>query len=106
MDDNNKKRLQNIVGKFLYYAKKVDPTMLVGMNSLEAVQTKPTIKSSKQVTDFLNYGATNPDAVTEYRRSGIIIHIYLDTSHISEPEARIRAGGYFFLGPKSNTPMQ
>ena len=49
---------------------------------------------------------TNPDTVTEYRNSGMILHIYSDTSYISEPEARSRSGGYFYLGPKSNTPIQ
>ena len=29
LDDNNNKRLQKIVGNFLYYARAVDPTMLM-----------------------------------------------------------------------------
>ena len=74
------------------------------LNSLAAVQTKPKIETAKQITQFLNYSATHPDAVIEYRRSVMIIHIYLDAYYISEPEARSRAGGYFFLGPKPNTP--
>ena len=45
--------------------------------------------------------------MAEYRRSGMILHIYSDESYISEPEAHSRAGGCFFLGPKSrgNTPI-
>ena len=58
------------------------------------------------MTKILNYSASHPDAVTEYRRSIIILRIYLDKSYISEPEAGSRAGGYFFLGPKSNTPIK
>ena len=49
--------------------------MLMTLNSLEVVQTKPKIENSKQITQFLNYSATHPDAVTEYRKSGMIIHI-------------------------------
>ena len=69
----------------------------MALNSLAAVHTKPTIETAKQVTRFLNYSATRPDKITEYRRSGMILQIYSDESHISEPEARTRASGYFFL---------
>ena len=87
LDANNKKRLQKFVGNFLYYARAVNPTMLMSTNLLAAVHTKPTIEIVKQVTHFLNYGETHTDTVTECRRSGMIIHIYSDASYISEPEA-------------------
>ena len=76
LDENNQKRLQN-VGKFLYY-----PTILMVLNSLEAVQTNPKIKNVKQITHFIDYSATHPGAISEYRISGMIIHIYFDASHI------------------------
>ena len=80
--------------------------MLMDLNSLVAVQIKPTIETANQITHFLNYSATHPDAITEYRKSGMILHIYSDVSYISEPEAQSRSRGCFFLGPKSNTPIQ
>ena len=52
LNDNNQKRLQKIVGNFLYYDRAVDPTMLMTLNSLAVVQTKPTIQTTKQVTQF------------------------------------------------------
>ena len=106
MDEYNQKILQKMVGKFLYYARSIYPTMLMALNSLEAVQTPPTIETAKQITQFLNYSATHPDAIIEYRKSEIIICVYSDASYISEPEARSRAGGYFLLGPNSKTPIQ
>ena len=95
LDENNQKRIQKIVGKFLYYARAIDPTMLVALNSLESVQTNPKIETTKKITRFLNYSATHPDTVIEYSKSGMIIQIYLDASYISEPESRSRAGEYF-----------
>ena len=95
MDEKNKKRLQKIVGKFLYYAKAIDTTMLMDLKSFAAVHTKPTIETAKQITPFLNYSATHPEAITGYRKSGMILHIYSGASYISEPEARSIAGGYF-----------
>ena len=61
--------------------------MLMALKSLEAVHTKPTIETSKQITLFLNYSTTHPYKLIEYRKSGMILHVYLDASYVSEPEA-------------------
>ena len=76
----NQKILQKIVGKFLNYARAIDPTMLMPLNSLAAVQTNPKIETTKQITQFLNYSATHPYAITEYRKSAIIVNIYSNAS--------------------------
>ena len=68
--------------------------MLMALNSSAAVQTKLIIETAKK-TKFLNYSATHTYTITEYRKSGMIIHIYSDASYISEPEERSRARGYF-----------
>ena len=68
LDENNQKRLQKTVGKFLYYARAIYPTSLMALNSMSAVQKKPTIDTAKQITQFLNYSATHPDAITEYKK--------------------------------------
>ena len=70
--------------------------MLMALNSLAVVQTKSTNETKKQITGFLNYSATHPYAITEYRKSVMILHIYFDASNISEPEALSRSGGYVF----------
>ena len=75
------------------------------IKSLEAVQKNPTIETEKQITQFLSYSATHSDIVTEYRRSGIILRIYLDTSHISEPESQSISGEYFYLGKTQHTDI-
>ena len=64
MDEINQKRLQKIVGKFLYYARSMGPTMFMALTSLEAVQTNPTIEITKQIIQFLNYSATHTNAIT------------------------------------------
>ena len=65
MDKDNQKLLQKIVGKSLYYARAIEPTMLMALKSLEEVQTKPTIETEK-ITQLLNYSVSYLDAVTEY----------------------------------------
>ena len=47
LDEYNQKRLQKILGKFLYYARAIYPTMLMALNSLAAVQTNMKIETAK-----------------------------------------------------------
>ena len=77
LDENNQKGLNKIVGKFLYYARTIDPTMLMVMNSLVVVQKKPTTETSKQTTQFLSYSATHLDAVIEYRKKKFSTYIWM-----------------------------
>ena len=41
-----------MVGKFLYYSRAIGPTMLMELNSLEAVKKNPTIKTAKKTSQF------------------------------------------------------
>ena len=106
LDEYNQKRLNKITVKLLYYARAIDTKIFMALKSLAAVQKKLIIETAKQITQFINYRATHPDEITEYKKSGMILHIYSDASYISEPEARSRARGYFFLGPNYKTPIQ
>ena len=83
LDEYNQKIMQKIVGKVFYHARAIDPTMLMALTSLAAVHKKPTIDTAKQITHFINYSATHPDAITEYRKRGMIIHIYSNASYTS-----------------------
>ena len=81
MDESNQKRIHEVVAKFLYYAGAIDPAILISMKYLAEVQTKPTIETEKQITQFFNYSASHPESVIEYRRNGMILHIYSDASY-------------------------
>ena len=50
--------------------------------------------------------ATQEDAVLSYHASNMVlaVHIHSDASYLSEPEARIRAGGHFFLSSDKTIP--
>ena len=60
------------------------------------MKTNTKTENEKNITQLLNYSMSHPDAITEYRIRGIILHIYSDASYISEPEANNRAGRYLF----------
>ena len=45
----------------------------------------------------MNYAATHPDAILTYRKSDMVLVVHSDASYLSEPKARSRTGGHFFL---------
>ena len=94
-------RIQQIIGTFLYYARAVDPTMLVALSSLATNHTNSTQATAKAVTRLLNYAASHPDATIRYHRSDMILHLHSDASYLSEPLSRSRVGGHFFLSTAS-----
>ncbi len=107
LDAAGKKRVQQIVGSFLYCARAVDPTILMALSEISSQQSAPTEKTMKRVNQFLNYMWTHPDAIIRYRASDMILNVHSDASYLSAPKARSRAGGYFFLGslPRDGGPI-
>ena len=97
LDEAGKKRVQQIVGGFLYYAQAVDPTILMALSEISSQQSTPTENTMKRVNQFLDYMWTHPDAIIRYRASDMILNVHSDTSYLSAPKARSRVGGYFFL---------
>lgn len=98
LDSRQTTRLQEIVGVLLYYARAVDNTMLV---ALSAIASAPHSEAAAiAVTQLLNYAATHPDATIRYHNSDMILHVHSDASYLSEPGAKSRSGGYFYLSDK------
>ena len=60
-------------------------------------QSKATVETEQQIHKLLDYLATHPNATITYRRSKMNLVIHSDASYLSAPNARSRAGGYFFL---------
>jgi hypothetical protein len=98
LNESGKKRIQQIVGSFLYYAWAADPTILMALSEISSQQAAPTEITMKCVNQFLDYMWTHTDAVISYRASDMILNVHSDASYLSTPKARSWAGGYFFLG--------
>jgi hypothetical protein len=108
LDDTGKKRIQQVIGSFLYYARAVNPTILMALSDIATQQTTPTENTKKQVDQFLDYMLTHPDAKIRYCTSDMILNVHSDASYLSAPRARSHAGGYFFLGslPIDGNPIK
>jgi hypothetical protein len=90
-----------VTGSILYYARAVDPTVLMPLNDIAMEQTKVTEKTQATTNKMLDYLATHPDATIRYHASDMILHTHSDASYMLVSNARSRIGGLFFFG---NTP--
>ena len=107
LDNVKKKQIEKIVGSFLWYARAIDSTMRPALSAIAAQQSKPTEKTWKQLLHFLDYAATHPSATVRFYASNMILNVHSDASYLTEPKARSRIGGHFFLGslPQTNQPI-
>ena len=96
------KRIQQIVGVFLFYARAVDATMLYPISKLSSQQSQPTEAMRGDVDRFLQYAATYPDATTVIHPSAMVLRADSDASYLSESGSRSRAGGFWHLSQASD----
>ena len=101
---HRKKRIQQIVGSLLYYARAVDNTILMAVNDIGAQQANATESTEKQAHKLLNYLATHPNASITYKASAMKLRVHSDASYLSASNSRSRAGGYFYLSFPNQHP--
>ena len=53
---------------------------------------------------FLDYMATQDDAILTYKASNMALAIHSDGSYLSEANARSRAGGHMFMASNEEIP--
>jgi hypothetical protein len=91
------KQVQKIVSSILYYARAVDMTVLMALSSIASEQTKGSEHTLEKAYQVLDYLASHPDAVVRFQASDMVLNIHSDASYLSEPKARSRACGHFFI---------
>ena len=97
LDTTDTKRVQEVLGALLFYARAVDSTMLCAIGTLATQQSTATKLTMQGLVQLLNYCATHPDATVRFVASDMVLHVDSDASYLSAPKARSRAGGYYFL---------
>ena len=96
------KRVQNIVGTLLYYARAVDCTLAAALSTISSQQANGTEATKKACHQLLDYVATHPDATVCYMASDMILAVHSDASYLSEAKSRSRSGGHFYLTNKND----
>ena len=104
LDAKGKKFIQQVCGKFLFLGRAVDSTLLCPVSAIASQSSKPTEDTMKQTQQLLDYLATQEEAVLTYNASEMKLAVHSDASYLSEPKARSRAGGHFFLSNNSAIP--
>jgi hypothetical protein len=79
--DLQQKRIQKVTGTLLFYARAVDPTMLMTLSTIAAQQSKATLNTVKATNQLLDYCHTHPNATLKYRASNMILKIHSDASY-------------------------
>eukprot|EP00957_Ditylum_brightwellii_P042129 3190569-Ditylum_brightwellii.AAC.1 len=75
--------------------------LLPALNAIAFQQSAPTEATLKETDHLLDYLATYPNATVCFHASDMILYIHSNAAYMVLPEARSRAGGYFYL---SNNP--
>jgi hypothetical protein len=88
--------IQKVTGSVLYYARAVEPIVLMPVNDIVTEQTKATEKTQAATNQLLDYLATHPDSTIRYHASDMILHIHSDASYLSVSNTRSRLGGLFW----------
>ena len=66
---------------------------------------KPTEDTLKHTQQLLDYVATQEEAVLTYHASEMKLVVHSNASYLSEPKARSRVGGNFFLSNGGDVPI-
>lgn len=97
MDTAHTKRVQEIKGTLLFYARAIDSTLLPTLNEISTTQASPTMETLQKCNRLLNYVACNPNAGLRLHASSMILHIDTDAAYLVLPKARIRIAAYYYL---------
>ena len=60
----------------------------------------------KVLDKVFNYATMHSEAITRYHASGMLLHIHIDSSLLSEQGNKSRAVGYHYLRAQSEEPRK
>ncbi len=104
LDDKAKRFILQVCGKFLFLGRAVDSTLLCPISTIASQSSKPTEDTMLQTLQLLDYLATQEDAVLSCHASDMVLAVHSNTSYLSKPKTRSRAGGHFFLSNDTTIP--
>jgi hypothetical protein len=75
------------------------------LSAIGSKQAAPTEKTIHKCLQFLDYAASQEDAIVTYRASNMRLAIHRDSLYLSEPKAQSRAGGHMFMAGTEDIPI-
>ena len=104
LDAKGKRFIQQVCGKLLFLGRAVDSTLLCPVSAIASQSASPTEDTMRHTEQLLDYIATQEEAVITFKASKMELAAHSDASYLSEPKARSRAGGHFFLSDGAAVP--
>jgi hypothetical protein len=104
LDKAGGKFIQEVTRVFLFRARAVDSMMLTPLSALASEQATHTEQTMQNCLQFLDYAASQEEAIVTYRASNMKLAIHSNASYLSKPKARIRAGGHIFMAGMEEIP--
>ena len=101
MDVRGKRFIQQVCGKCLFLGRAVGSTLLCPISAIALQSAKPTEETLQQTQQFLDYVATQEEAVLTFNASDMKLAAHSNASYLSKQNARSRAGGHFFISSDS-----
>ena len=74
LNKKGKTFIQQVCGKFLFLGRAVNPTLLCPISAIASQSAQPTHDTMRQTLQFLDYLATQEDAVITYHSSHMILN--------------------------------
>jgi hypothetical protein len=78
--------------------------MLTALSLIASNQAEPTKETMSYIKFFLDYAASNQDAIITYHASDMVLVVQSNASYLSKPKARSRVGGHFFMSSDIANP--
>ncbi len=104
LGDHHKRRVQEIVGSLLYYARAVDNKLLVALSAIAARQSCATVATEQAVHLLLDYVATYPSDGIIYQSSNMVLCAHADAGFLNKTNSRSRAGAHIYLSENDPFP--
>jgi hypothetical protein len=82
LSDKEINKLQQLTGTLLYYARVIDPTLIMPINVLASEQSSATNNTADKIITLLNYCNTHPESKIRYHSSDMVLHIHSDASYL------------------------
>ena len=79
--------------------------MLVALSAIASEQASPTRETMTKVDKFLDYAASQEQAVLTYEASDMVLAVHSNASYLSESKVRSRADGHFFMSKDVSFPQ-
>ena len=88
LGEADKRFIQQVCGKFLYYGQAVDNTILVAISAIAAQQAKPTADTLAKTKHLLDYLASQEEAILTYSASNMVLAVHSDAGYLNKANAR------------------